>query len=215
MQKPMKPIIATTLSGLFVKREPWDKAHILWYKKASEQLKDPSINKWANRPDYFKGVDDVMKRLYPDIDENERTKKAREMFFDSVCEYIRLHPKVRNEEIIKYFEALKKNYRLALITTNEQSALERILNLTGLKSLFDIIEASRAEEKDDKGAVFDRFIRRYGRPLVYIGGNRKDSFDYCRENNIQTIFANLEKEEEIGGVKSIHNLRELKRELKD
>ena len=62
-----KPIIATTLSGLFLKKEPWDKAHILWYEKAAEKLKDESVKNWIKRPDYFRGVDEVMQRLYPNL----------------------------------------------------------------------------------------------------------------------------------------------------
>ena len=185
-----KPIVAATLSGLFLKHEPWDKAHVLWYKKAAEKLNDESVNKWANRSDYFKGVDEVMKRIYPKLSDDERTIKARETFFNSVCDYVRKHPKVRNNDIIEYFNSLKNSYRIALITTNTKSALERILSSAGLNGFFDIVEASMPNEKDDKRAVFERFITKYGKPLVYIGGNRKDSFDYCRERGIRCIFAN-------------------------
>ena len=66
------------------------------------------------------------------------------------------------------------------------------------------------EEKDNKAVVFERFISEHGKPLIYIGGGRKDSYDYCQAQGIQRIFANLEAEEEIEGVKSIHNLEELK-----
>lgn len=208
-----KPIIATTLSGLFLKQEPWDKAHILWYEKAAKRLNDKSVKEWAGRPDYFKGVDEIMQRLYPNLSEKERTFKAREMFFDSVLEYIKEHPKVKNEQIIKYFKSLKKDYHLALITTNTKSALERILSITNLENLFDIIEKSKPEEKDDKRIVFNRFIKRYGKPILYIGGSRKDSFDYCKEQNIPCIFANLDNSEKINEVKTIHNLTELKKEI--
>jgi len=34
----VKPIIATTLSGLFLTSEPWDKAHVHWYEQAAEKL---------------------------------------------------------------------------------------------------------------------------------------------------------------------------------
>jgi phosphoglycolate phosphatase-like HAD superfamily hydrolase len=205
-----KPIIATTFSGLFLKHEPWNKAHIIWLKTASEKLKDPTIMNWANRPDYFNCVDGIMKRLYPDLDEKQRVVKAREMFFESVCEYIEQNPNVRNETVISYFNGLKNKYRLALITTNTSSALERILEISNLSGFFDIIETSLPEERDDKRAVFERFIRKYGKPLIYIGGSRKDSFDYCRENNIPAVFANLENEEESLGVESIRSLEELK-----
>lgn len=69
------------------------------------------------------------------------------------------------------------------------------------------------EERDDKREVFDRFLRKYGKPIIYIGGDRKDSFDYCRENGIPCLFANLENQPEIEQVNSVHNLRELKQEL--
>ena len=205
-----KPIIATTLSGLFLKHEPWNKAHILWLERAAKELKDPSIMNWTDRPDYFNCVDGIMGRLYPSLNEKERIAKAREMFFDSVCEYVEGNPKVKNESIIKYFSSLKENYRLALITTNIPSAIKKIISIANLGSLFDITETSLPEEKDDKRIVFERFIQKYGKPLIYIGGSRKDSFDYCKENKINCIFANLEKEEEIPGVKSIHNLKEIK-----
>jgi len=208
-----KPIIATTLSGLFLKHEPWNKAHILWLERAAKKLKDPSIMNWANRPDYFNCVDGIMKRLYPDLNEKNRIIKAREMFFESVCEYVKKNPKVRNEGIIKYFSSLKEEYRLALITTNIQSALEKILSVAHLKDLFDITETSLPEEKDDKRIVFERFIKKYGRPLVYVGGSRKDSFDYCKENNVPCLFTNLEKEKEIAGVESAHNLKEIKKQV--
>ncbi len=54
-----KPIIATTISGLFLKHEPWDNAHILWFKDAAEKLEDESVNDWADKPDYFKGVESI------------------------------------------------------------------------------------------------------------------------------------------------------------
>lgn len=210
-----KPVIATTLAGLFVKKEAWDKAHVLWYQEASEKLKDPSVSRWANRPDYFKGVDDVMRRLYPNLEEAVRTVKARRMFFDSVLRYIGENPGVRNEKIVKYFKSLKNKYRLALITTNTKQALEKILAATGLQDLFDIFEASEESEKDDKIAVFKRFKTKYGNPKIYVGGDRKDSFDYCKDNGIPHIFANLESQPEIAGVESVHNLKELETRLRN
>lgn len=204
-----KPILATTLSGLFLKQEAWNKAHVLWYRESARKLGDNSVLKWIDKPDYFKGVDEVMKRLYPELSDSERTKKARKMFFDSVIRYIRENPHVKNEEIIKYFKSLKNKFRLALITTNTQEALNKILSATGLESLFDIIETSGESEKDDKILVFQRFIEKYGKPQVYIGGDRKESFDFCKKQEIKCIYANLEREKEIEGVKSVHNLHEI------
>ena len=206
----LKSIIATTLSGLVIQSSPWKKSHILWYENAAKKLKDPSVKEWIGKDNYWPGVDDVMRRLYPQLNDKERDVKARETFFDAVCQYIRKHPEIKNEEVIKYLKTLKSSYRLALITTNTQEALNQIFKASKLENLFDITETSRPEEKDDKRAVFLRFVKKYGKPLVYVGGDRKDSYDFCRENKIPHIFANLEIQEEIPGVRSVHDLVELK-----
>jgi phosphoglycolate phosphatase-like HAD superfamily hydrolase len=206
-------IIATTLSGLFLKKEAWNNAHLLWYKNAAKELNDNSILKWVNKKDYFIGVDEVMQRLYPKLDERDRTIKARRSFFDSVIQYIKNNASIKNDDIIEFFISLKKKYKIALITTNTSQAINSILQSAGLTNLFDIIEASNEEEKDDKILVFKRFIEKHGKPIVYIGGDKKDSFDYCKENSIPCIFANLEQDKDIPGVMAVHNLEELKKEL--
>ncbi|MBS3094252.1 HAD family hydrolase [Candidatus Pacearchaeota archaeon] len=213
MKNHKKPIIATTLSGLFIKSEPWKKAHILWYRNAAEKLKDESIMDWANREDYFLGVDEVMKKLHPQMSKENRVQKAREMFFDSVCEYIDKRPNLKNPQVIDYFRKLKENYKIALITTNTRKALDKILYSIHLVDFFDIKQTSKVNEKDNKKIVFERFIKRYGKPIVYVGGDRKDSYSFCEENKIPAIFANFEKEKEILGITSVHRLDELKIEL--
>ncbi|MDP3027135.1 MAG: hypothetical protein Q8N63_05475 [Nanoarchaeota archaeon] len=47
-----KPIIATNLVGLFIKREAWDNAHKIWYEDAAKKLNDESILKWVGREGY-------------------------------------------------------------------------------------------------------------------------------------------------------------------
>ena len=209
----VREIIATTLSGLYLKQEPWDKAHKLWYEDACEKLNDNSFKKWINKPDYFKGVDEVMLRLYPDLNENQRTELARKTYFDSVLKYIKQNPDVVNKLTIDYFKLLKQDYRIALITTNTQEAINKILKSTGLESFFDIIETSKPDEKDNKEIVFNRFIKKYGNPRIYIGGNRKSSYDYCNKHNINCLFANFEGLEDLEDVKSVHTLEELKKEI--
>jgi len=222
-----KPIIATTLSGLFVKSEPWKKAHILWYEERERELKEggkdtSAIEEWRKllqedpereKREYFKFVDRVMEALYSELSDKERTIKARKTFFDSVCRYISEHQNVKNEDVTKYFISLKYKYRLALITTNKRDSIDKILSLTGLSNLFDIIEASMPDEKDDKTIVFDRFIKSYGKPLIFIGGDRKDSFDYCARYQIPHMFVNLEGGEDLEDVGVVHNLNELEKRL--
>jgi len=212
-----KPIISTTLSGLFIKSEPWKNAHVLWFEEMAERFNDDamkdSVKKWVNLPNYFQGVDEVMKQLYPNMSDAERTERARETYFNSVLKYIKQNPEVKNWEVIKYFISLKEKYRIALITTNTINTVNEILILLEQEDLFDIIETSYPDEKDDKALVFDRFINQYGTPLVYIGGGRKDRYDYCKQRNIPRIFANFENAEDIPGVINVHNLDELKEEI--
>jgi hypothetical protein len=144
------------------------------------------------------------------LSEEKRTAKARETFFDSVCEYVARNPQLVNSQVAEYFRTLKSKYRIALITTNTKKAIGKILSSAGLEDIFDIIESSKLEEKDDKFAVFDRFVEKHGKPLVYIGGGRKDSFDYCDIMKIKCIFANFEKDDEIPNVESAHDLNELR-----
>lgn len=154
-----------------------------------------------------------MKRLYSNLNEEQRTIKARQMFFDSVTKYVKQNPNLRNNDVVDYFVSLKPRYRLALITTNTKKALEKILSAIKLSKLFDIVEASEESEKDDKIAVFNRFLKKYENPIVYVGSSRKDSFDYCSEKNINKIFANFENEEELESVESVHSLGELKEKI--
>lgn len=180
-----KPIIATAIKNIFIEGSAWDKAHKLWYEERAKELKDDSIKKWIGRDDYFKGVDEVMLRLYPNLSEEERTKKARELFFDSVVKYIEQNSSVVKQESVEQFKKLKKNYRIALITTNTQGALERILTACNLEDFFDLKETSLPEEKDDVKLVFERFIEKYGKPIIYLGTNEK-SLVYAKEKGIKT-----------------------------
>jgi len=223
-----KPIIAVNLRGLFLKGNAWDDAHYLWYEQKEKELKKQSkdtsaIDEWRQllrsnpneeRKTYFRYVDKVMESLYPNFKEEERTARARETYFDAVCQYLKKHPEARNEEVIKYFKSLKDSYRIALITANTQEALDRIIKVSKLEGLFDIFETSLPTEKDDKLLVIERFLKKHGRPLSYIGGEKASTYDYCKKYKIPHIFANLEGQEEIPGVKSVHNLRELKEALK-
>lgn len=210
-----KPIIATNLVGLFIKFRPWKNAHELWFEKYAEELNDPSILSWTDKPNYFEGVDLVMKLVYPNLSDDKRTIKARETFFDSVCEYIEKHPEDRNEQVIDYFKSLKPQYRIALITSNTSSAINKILSILKINDLFDIIEPSLENEKDDKSIVFSRFIENHGKPIIYIGGSKKETYDFCNEHEIRSLFVNFENREDIETTENIHSLEELKTKIKE
>jgi len=222
-----KPIISTTISGLFIKHEPWQKAHILWFEERELELKDQNknlsaIEDWKkllqNDPkreekEFFRFVDIIMKELHPDLSDEERTKKARETYFDSVVSYIELYPEVINNEVIDYFLSIKNKFKLALVTTNTEEALGKILEIANIKDLFDIIEYSFPEEKDNKELVFSRFIEKHSKPVIYLGGGREASYDFCKQHSIKAIFANLENDLPIEDVENINSLEELREKI--
>ncbi len=211
----MKPIIATTLSGLFIKSKPWKEAHNLWFEQMVKETGDESLRQWVGKANYFEGVNLAMSKLMPDASREERTREARRRFMQTVTDYIKEHnDDVINRKIVEYFKSLKDRFRLALITTNTAKFLNEILEETGLDELFDIVECSSSVEEDDKIAVFERFFEKYGKPVVYFGGKRRDTYDYCRERNIFCVFANLENAEGIS-VRTVKNIDEIKQVIQE
>jgi len=118
---------------------------------------------------------------------------------------------LKNEAVVDYFKELKKTHQLALITTNTKDAIERILKITQLNKLFDIIEFSMSNEKDSNEKVFDRFVKKYGNPSIYVGTDRKGVFDYCKQNQIDFIYVNLEKSSQFQDVGTATSLEELEK----
>lgn len=209
-----KPLIAMTLSGILVKKEPWKRAHMLWFQKAAEQLNNDAILDWIpQKESFFEGVDIVMRELYPNLDEEKRRVKARQMFFDAVVSYIEQTPQSKNKEAIEFLCKLKEKYRLGLITTNSEEAVRKILTFLELPDLFDAIATSQLHEVNDKKLVMDRFIKRYGKPLVYIGGGDRRTYQVCKELGLPAIYANLESDDDIEDVETVFSLEDLKEKL--
>jgi hypothetical protein len=209
-----KPIIAITISGLLIKSDPWKKAHIKWFNWASEELKNPSIKEYSSKDNYFQYVDEVMKKLFPLLSEEKRTIKARELFFDMVCNGIKENTELINKKVIENLRKLKNQFKIALITTNNLESVNKITKIAKINDFFDIIETSNTDEKDDKRLVFERFISKYGKPQLYVGGDRKDSYDYCKLNEINCVFANFEQKPDILDVNSAYNIEELLKIIK-
>lgn len=93
--------------------------------------------------------------------------------------------------------------------------MKKIIELTGLNDLFEIIVCSKLDEKDNKMAVFDRFVKEYGEPIIYLGADRKASYDYCCAHDLNCVFANLEGEKDIEDVECVHDLEELRAKISE
>ena len=217
-----KPILATTIKDVIIDRNSWVDAHYLWFDEREKELSEKGlstgpIDEWKTllrknpeeeKETYFKYVDEVMKLLYPDLSNSKRTEIARESYFDSVLEFIKQNQDKINHDFIEYLESLKGKYRIAIITTNTWSALEKILEVSYInKDLFDLIEVSKLEEKDDKTIVFERFIEKHGKPNFYIGSSEK-TIKYCKEKKIKYISTNFYTNNNLPD--SVANIEELK-----
>jgi len=210
-----KPIIAVKLSGLFVKSDAWKKGHQMWFDFISQELNDESIKEWLKKEKYFEGVESCMRRLYPEKSGMERTAIARKLYFELVLDYVDFGKDgVVNKDVVDFFMKLKDNFRIALITTNTFSFTYRILDILDLRELFDIIACSELEEEDDKVLVFERFVCEHAKPVYYVGGNKKDVYEYCKKNDIPYIHANFENEEILHGAKCAKTVLELSRLIK-
>ena len=184
----MKQIIATTLSGLFVKDDAWKHAHKLLFETIASKLKDKGFLKWVDRPDYFTGVDIAMTRMYPRLSDTERTVKSRQLYFKSVLDYIKTHD-VANKPVISYFRELSKEFSLVLVTTTSQDAVQSIVKSLKL-DFFDCIFASSIEEKDDSRTVMRRMVSER-RILAYIGTGRQETINFCEKNSIKYILVDF------------------------
>jgi len=185
--KMNKPIIAMSFSGIIMKSAPWEKAHEVWFEHYANKLNKSEIAEYAKKENWFDYVDKVMALVEPEKSDSKRTIIAREKYFEVICDFGCDDPTLENKEIISYLYSLKEKFSLGLITTTPQKTINKILKTINHKDLFDVIECSLLEEKDDKLAVFKRFIEKNSKPLVYFGGERKETIEFCKENNIQFI----------------------------
>ena len=170
----MKPVLAIDLGGTVISNKPADLAHFRWFKVMSILLSDPKVEKMAGKEDYFKDLYKVMERfvgLKADTSENKEilSSWARSLFaFMTIGEVKKLGKKCLFSDFADYLKELKKNFQLALITTQPQDSVVLILSILGLDDMFDYIYESSFYEEPDKYLVFKRFISENGKPLCYV-----------------------------------------------
>lgn len=206
----MKPIIATTLVNLFVDEKPWKEAHKLWFYKVAHELNDESFFQWIEKENYFEGVDNAMEELMPNSSDFEKTVEARKRYFAAVIEGLK-KDNYENQKLIDYFLTLKESYRIALITTVDSKHIKAILDKLKMLNVFDIIETTIPPEKDDSSNVFERFLDKYGKPVIYLGTSKK-SLKYCSEHDINSVYVNFYDLVDLE-YETIYNLEELNKKI--
>ncbi|MCK5449634.1 HAD hydrolase-like protein [Candidatus Pacearchaeota archaeon] len=187
-----KPMIAVSMSGVLISSKFWKEAHDFGMKELSKKVGDSSILKARDSPDYFKKVEEALEKIYPDLTLVERIKKRREIYFERVVNSIKRNLDIR-EDVTDCLWGLKENYRLALVTTNNEKTTYEILRFLTARDFFDVVEFSKDEEKDDKIEVMKRLIEKNGKPILFIEKSEKLK-DFCEEGKIAYINFNVDLE---------------------
>jgi FMN phosphatase YigB (HAD superfamily) len=194
--KIIKSTIAISLAGVLVDKKPWREAHKIGMKEHFDNL---GLSEKDFDGDYFDVVEKSIKKSWPDLSAEERIAKRRRIYFDRVLNLIDDNA---NEEVVEFFQGLKDRYSLVLVTTNDEDMTKKVLDLIGGSDLFDYVFSSKIEEKDDKRVVFERLIKKIGKPEFLIEESKRLE-EFCRMNDIKYIEFNLEED----------SLSELKGEL--
>lgn len=204
----VKPILAIDFDGALLKHRPFQQAHIKWFKVMSVLLKDPSINKYAELEDYFGKVHEVMERYLGKVNHDVRVRFARIMY--AMATVAEVQKKDLVKEFAAYLKTLKKKYKLALVTSAPEDAVEPILEKLGISGLFDFLYKSPMHRHPDKKQLFKEFIAKYGKPMYYIGSGDED-IKNCKEIGIKTISVNWVSRGKFKGDFDVNSVGELKR----
>jgi len=182
-----KPALVIDFDGALLKSRPFDIAHKEWFSVMAELVKDYSINELAFKPDYFVHVDGIMKRYLGDVDKATRSVFARNIYAMEVLEAMKKWDLV--DSLADYLRKIKNKYAIVLITTTPSIAVDGILEKVGCKDLFDVIIGSPMDKEPGKKELLEGFIKKFGKPLFYIGKGDKD-MQTCKDLGIKTISVN-------------------------
>jgi FMN phosphatase YigB (HAD superfamily) len=207
----MQKILAIDFDGALLKHRAFKKAHLKWFKVMGVLLNDPSVNKYANLENYFEKVHVVMKRYLGEVSHEVRVKFARVIYSMSLIAEVQQKDVVTS--FVKYLKTLKKRYKLALITTAPEDSVEPMLEKLKLNKLFDIIYKSPIDRHPDKKQLFKEFIKKYSKPLFYIGNGDKDILN-CKKAGIKTISVNWVSKGKYKGDFDVKTVKELSKIIK-
>ncbi|MBD3361762.1 HAD hydrolase-like protein [Candidatus Woesearchaeota archaeon] len=207
----MKKILAIDFNGALLKHRPFQNAHVKWFDLMSKLLKDPSIKKYAGLNNYFDKVHSVMKQYLGKVDHETRVKFARTIYAMVIIADVSKKDVVT--EFANYLKKIKTKYTLALITTAPSDAVEPILEKLGLLSLFKIIYKSPMTKHPDKKQLFKEFIKKYSKPIYYIGNGDKD-IESCKKAGIKAISVKWVSKGKFKGDFDVNSVKELKKIIK-
>lgn len=175
----VNPILATNIDGFLIDHKAFIEPHRVWFDRAILLTKDSTLSEWKGKENYFIGVNKAMEKIMPSASKEEKTRQARKWYQEDVIYYIKIHPEVVNKKLKNKLIKLKEKFRLALITTNTQEYIGKILEAANLEGVYEIIFASSSEEEPSKTKLFQEFKQKYGEPKYYLASRSKEAFEEC------------------------------------
>jgi len=163
-----KPILATSVDNILIDSLAFTEPHKEWFDRVIKKTGDISLKKWKGKENYFIGVNKAMEKIMPNASKEKRTKQARTWYQKDVMEYIKTHPETIRKQIVKKLEKKKEKYILALITTNTSKYINKILKVSNLQNIYEIIYASSSKKEPKKLELINAFIKKYGKPEYYL-----------------------------------------------
>lgn len=197
----MKPIIAFDLDGVLLKAALAVKANKVWFDLMSTLLNDPSIKLLADKKDYFPDVISVMSRL-TDLDpkdsfnKNLLIKYSRNLF-QLLCltELKKAGENAFVAGIVDIIIELKKECRIALITTSPEDVVLPVLELGRIRKIFDYVYRAPLDKEPSKLELLSKFAKEISPPSLYIGNELADA-KACKELKIKFALAKWDKYDE-------------------
>ncbi|MBW2967712.1 HAD hydrolase-like protein [Candidatus Woesearchaeota archaeon] len=207
----MKPILAFDLDGVILKSSVADSAYRSWFKVMGDLLDDDSVRNTPIMDDFFPEVYKVMERLtglrqQDSFGKNVMTTYARNLYQMLYLIEIRKAGKAAFvSEMIDMIVDLKKDCRLALVTSSPEDMVLPALELAGIGKLFDFVYRSPLNKEPAKGEVMRRFVRDAGKPALYVG-NMKEDAEAAKEHGVKFALAKWDKFEEEAGEGAAFNI---------
>jgi phosphoglycolate phosphatase-like HAD superfamily hydrolase len=207
----MKPIIAFDLDGTIINSSASEIAHAKWFELMAGLLGDESVKQMGGDKDYFPAVLEVMSRYTGLRKEDGFDKKVMVTYARNLYQMLYL-AELRREgeaafvaEMVDMIIELKKNCRIALITTSPEDMVLPALDIGKIKKLFDYVYRSPLGKEPSKGEMLKKFIREIGKPALYVGNEKTDA-EACKELGVKFALAKWGRHDEIAAGMANFNL---------
>ncbi|MBW2964686.1 HAD hydrolase-like protein [Candidatus Woesearchaeota archaeon] len=206
----MKKTLAFDLDGTIISSSAAENANAKWFSLVGELLGE-QLKISGQGTDHFPAVLDAMSKLTGLRKDEAFDKEAMTRYARSLYQLLYL-AELRKEgtsafvpEMVDMLIELKKDCRLALITTAPEDLVLPALEIGKIKSLFDYVYRGPLNKELSKSDVLGRFVKDIGKPALYVGNQLADA-QACKELGIRFALAKWGKHDESAGTLANYNL---------